>query len=194
MPELIPFVPDALTLVAVTGLGALLGKIWANRVSAREDTKIQSELASLRTDLERSLHVHRVQFEKEFEVYAELSEKMVAVREALFTINRALKTEFEDKGKEEKHYASLNQKLKDAFVDFRATVQKKKPFYADAVFIAADRILELALDEIVTQDYSSSGQRQPLNRIIEMKRQISENTEALVQAIRDRINLLKVVN
>lgn len=194
MPELIPYIPNALTLVVLTGLGALLGKIWANRVSAKEDRKIQSELASLRTDLERSLHVHRVQFEKEFEVYVELSEKMVAVREALFTINKAIKPEFEDKKKKEEYYASLKQKLKDAFVDFRATVLNKKPFYAEAVFIAADRIIDLAVDEIVTQDHDSSEQMQQNERIIEMKRQIPESTEALVQAIRDRINLLKVAN
>ncbi len=194
MPQLIPPIPDALTLAVVTGLGALLGKIWANRVSAKEDSKIQSELASLRADLERSLHVHRVQFEKEFQVYLELSEKMVAVREALFTLNKALKPEFKDEEKKEQYDASLKQSLENAFVEFRATVLNNKPFYAEDVFIAADRVIDLALDEITTQDSDLSGQMPSLKRIIEIKSQISESTEALVQAIRVRINLLKVVD
>ena len=194
MPDIIPFIPDYLTLAAVTGLGALLGKIWANRISKKEDSKIQTELASLRADLERSLHVHRVQFEKEFQIYLELSDKMVAVREALFTINKALQPVFENIEDQDNYYAPLKQNLKDSFVAFRATVMKNKPFYAEEVFTAADRVMDLAVDEIATQDCYKQGERSSLERIIDMKGKVTESTEALVKAIRERIGLLKVVN
>lgn len=193
MSELIPFIPDPLTLAAVTGLGALLGKIWANRVSKSEDSKIQTEIASLRADLERALHVHRVQFEKEFEIYLELMDKMASVRQALFTLNKIIRRQFRDKTEHDEYYAPLRKKLKDTFDAFRSTVLINEPFYAEEVFIAGDQIIELAVDEISTQDSYDSGQSSSHERIIEMRDRVSKCTEALVKAIRERIKILKVV-
>ncbi len=193
MAELIPFIPDSITLASVTGLGALLGKIWANRVSSKEDSRIQCELASLRTDLERVLHVHRIQFEKEFQIYLELTEKMVPLRQALFTLNKALRPVFEDKIKHDEYYAPLRKNLKDSFNAFRDTVLKNEPFYAEEVFKAADEIIDLALDEIVAQDSYNSGEFSPHERIMEMKGKATEATSVLVRAIRERITSLKVV-
>jgi hypothetical protein len=194
MSELIPFIPDPLTLASVTGLGAILGKIWANRVSSKEDSKIQTELASLRTDLERSLHVHRIQFEKEFQIYLELSDKMVSLRQTLFTLNKVVRSIFGDKKEHDLYYIPLRQKLKDTFSAFRTTALINEPFYVEEVFIAADQIIDLAADEIATQDSYNTGESSSHERIMEMRDKITNSTEVLVKAIRERIRLLKVVD
>jgi hypothetical protein len=71
----------------VIGLAAWLGKVWAGRIlemdRAKYTTIMENILADLRTRDTKELQVHRLQFEKEFEVYKELWTAALKYAEAL---------------------------------------------------------------------------------------------------------------
>lgn len=69
--------------VILLGLSAWLGKVWANRISRKEQLKIQieiaevksaieSKLAALNSENESKVHVSKIQYEREFTNYARI--------------------------------------------------------------------------------------------------------------------------
>src|SRR3990167_4201132 len=67
----------------VCALSAWLCKVWAARIGRSENSKLQEQITKLKDDLgraqkilsgevQKSVHVHKVQFEKEFLVYQDL--------------------------------------------------------------------------------------------------------------------------
>src|SRR5262245_26311166 len=91
----------AAILVSLGGAGAIviaaaswLGKVWANRILESDRRRYGEELERVRSELETSrrllqaeldkaVHVHRVQFETEFRVLAEIWEKLAVLRSAM---------------------------------------------------------------------------------------------------------------
>lgn len=78
----------ALAVLASLGGGGLLvfvlsswlGKVWANRVLESDRRRYSEELERVHGELEKAVHVHRVQFETEFGALSEIWAKLSAVR------------------------------------------------------------------------------------------------------------------
>src|SRR5690606_11552906 len=76
------------SIVAATicGFATLFGKVWVNRIfhkdRIRYEEQMQLLLTNLRNSGEKDLHIHRLQFEKEFEVYSELWKRLLRVNRA----------------------------------------------------------------------------------------------------------------
>jgi len=69
--------------VVLIGLCAWLGKVWANRIQAREQARVQEELTALKSEFDSKLaalnagneskvHVSKIQYEREYASYAEI--------------------------------------------------------------------------------------------------------------------------
>lgn len=57
----------------VAGLSSWLGKVWADRLMAKETAKFREDLERLTKQLERKNYVSKVRFDAEFAIYRELS-------------------------------------------------------------------------------------------------------------------------
>ncbi len=75
------------TTVLIVGLSTWLGKIWANRILSNEKNEFQKELEFYKTALqveivkvnhrnEKAMFVSKLQYEKEYNIYLEISEKL----------------------------------------------------------------------------------------------------------------------
>jgi len=134
-------------------LSSWLGKVWANRIleqdKAKYRTQVDTLLQDLRTREGKELFVHQLQFEKEFEVYKELWEKVLVL------------------GKAGKNFRSLQmgqlKPVEDAFNEFsdahnvlNKLVYGNRPFYAPKIFDLSKKLLDTACD------VASSVKRQDL--------------------------------
>ena len=67
----------------VLGMSTWLGKVWANRILESDRLRFNQELERLRGELEKTTHVHRIQFEAEFKLLSDIWEKVAAVRRTI---------------------------------------------------------------------------------------------------------------
>ena len=63
----------------VAGFSSWVGKVWANRLMAKESAKFREVLERLTKQLERKNYVSKVRFDTEFAIYRELSKNLVLV-------------------------------------------------------------------------------------------------------------------
>lgn len=69
--------------MVVFGLSSWLGKVWANRILESDRRRYSEEIDRLRHELEKTLHVHRIQFETEFASLSEIWRKVARVRQTM---------------------------------------------------------------------------------------------------------------
>jgi len=166
-------------------LSSWLGKVWANRILEQDKAKyriqVDTLLQDLRTRGSKELFVHKLQFEKEFEVYKELWEKVLVL------------------GRAGKNFRTLttgpSKSLEDVYNDFsdahnvlNKLVYGNRPFYAPKIFDLSKKLMNAACD------VASSVKRQELfeqrdNRseeIVEKMIKLGDSIEADL----DNINIL----
>jgi hypothetical protein len=157
----------AAILVSLGGAGAIvisaaswLGKVWANRILESDRRRYGEELERLRSELETSrrmlqaeldkaLHVHRVQFETEFRVLAEIWAKLAALRSAM----GALRPMADIVDRDEDPDARLKRRLGTfdaALHDFMRAVDDKSPFYPEAILRELSEALTIANRESIS--------------------------------------------
>ena len=125
------FLTGAGAVAIVGGLSAWLGRVWANRILQKDrikyETQMNTLLDELRTQSGKELFVHRLQFEKEFEVYLGLWKEVLragrassAFRELRFESDKSRDEEIQD-------VVDTYNRLKDRVYDYR-------PFYAPEIY------------------------------------------------------------
>ena len=125
--------------VVVTGLAAILGKIWVGRVLNRENaaherqlTNMQAQLDTtnerLKAKLEKGLHIHKVQFEKEFKIYEDLWSKLVELQKAALSL-RPVSDMVDPKETEGERKTRRLTRFGDAIDEFIDVTDKNRPFY-----------------------------------------------------------------
>ena len=138
------YIGGGITATAIIiSLSSWLGKVWANRILEQDKTKykiqVDALLQDLRTRESKELFVHQLQFEKEFDVYKELWEKVLVL------------------GKASKHFRTLTtgpfKSLEEAYNDFsdahnvlNQLVYGNRPFYAPKMFDLSKKLLDKACD------------------------------------------------
>lgn len=136
--------------VVISGLAAVLGRIWVGRVLNRENAAHQAQLKNiqaqldstnqhLQSELDKGLHIHRVQFEKEFKIYEELWSKLVELRKAALSL-RPLMDTVDPKETESQRKAKRLTRFGEAVGDFIDVADKNRPFYSEDVFQSMDNL------------------------------------------------------
>jgi len=127
--------------VIIISLSSWLGKVWASRILEQDKAKykiqVDTLLEDLRTKEKKELFVHQLQFEKEFEIYKQLWEKVLVLGRA-GTHFRSLQMEAL-KPVEERFDAFRN-----AYNSLNELVYFNRPFYAPKIFDLSKRLLDTA--------------------------------------------------
>lgn len=131
--------------VIILGLSSWLGKVWANRILQDEikkhtleiedfKGKLNKEIAVANSIIDKSTHVTKLQYDKEFSIYIEIWEKLaecVVSTKHLYPI-------FENKPAKEEELEEFNNEKYSKFVtdfnEFSRIITKYSPFYEESLF------------------------------------------------------------
>lgn len=188
----------------VCALSAWIGKIWAGRIARREDARLREQLEVLRGDIEstqkrlagaveKSVHVHKVQFEKEFGVYQALMKEANRFHLAFFTLHQNLQPAFDTQDEEDLYYKPKRQEVLEAIEALRATIRVNRPFYAENVYRQCEILLELAIDEAASLKTEAKTGSMTFEEIRQMKTDVQGAFDGIVDSIRNRLNSVVVV-
>ena len=134
------------TTPLVVGLSVWIGKVWANRIlesdRAKYQTKMETLIADMRTRDEKELFVHKLQFEKEFEIYGELWEQALELARASDSF-RSIRTSSTPSSQD------IRPKLKKLYNQLNDTIFNNRPFYEPTVFSLSATLIE-NMSEIVS--------------------------------------------
>ena len=171
--ETISIILDGLTFVVIIVSGFLLknylpsyfgekGKNLATKEDIVEITdKIEGvknqyviESEKVRAKLDRESQVHRVQFEKEFEILYNLWGKLVALKNATLQLRPILDTIDPNKNEDERKIERLGV-FKDAYFSFAKFVEENQPFFQKAIYPLIINIINIARTEADNYLYTS---------------------------------------
>jgi hypothetical protein len=71
------FASSGIAVAIMFGLSSWLGKVWAGRILQTEKVKFEKELERIKAEYAKKHTVHRLQFQKEFDLYEKLWESLV---------------------------------------------------------------------------------------------------------------------
>ena len=120
----------------ILALSSWLGKIWAERMMAKESAKYREELERLTKQLERKNYVSKVRFDAEFSIYRELSGAFLDVVRAqndLFTFEKMDRVPAE-KYEQKKLYEERFGKGADAYNNASTQLHRSAPFIEENIF------------------------------------------------------------
>lgn len=114
----------------VAGLSSWLGKVWADRLMAKETAKFREDLERLTKQLERKNYVSKVRFDAEFAIYQELSKvffDVVVAQNDLFTYYQ-FDVSLPDKTAQQELYKQRYETARLAYNSAIASLHKNSPF------------------------------------------------------------------
>ena len=120
----------------VAALSSWLGKVWAERLMAKETAKYREELERLSKQLERKNYVSKVRFDAEFSIYRELSGAFLDVVRAqndLFTFEKLDRIPTE-KDKQKKLYEERFEMGRNAYNNASTQLHRNAPFIEENIF------------------------------------------------------------
>lgn len=106
----------------------------------------------LKSKSERKNHIHKVQFEKEFEVYTELWAKLVEFRR--FVINLRPKFSLMDGSELEKEEENTSEKFNTFYNKYEEvldSVERNKPFYPAFLYYKIMHVFSISFAEATPQ-------------------------------------------
>ncbi len=144
-------------------LAAWFGKIWASKILEKDRAKHTAEMEHFKSDIQktarqlqgqidRTLFVHRVQFETEFKALTDIWAKVTRLRRAMaalrpiVSIGPAAETEAEAAEALQGRFTSFNA----AHIVLADAVQEQAPFYPYSVRQALTAVLQAAGAESVS--------------------------------------------
>lgn len=170
------------------GVFAFFGKIWADKKIKKIESKLSKEK-----------FIHELQFNKEFEIYLELWEKLVVLKEATDLILPMLDTVDPAKTKEEIAEERLIN-VRESYKEVQKIIARRQPFYSKKVYESSAKILSETIKKALLYQYTFKGVPSLKDKTIESYKQaqnhswkISDIIEEVNQSIRDRILILEDV-
>ena len=162
---------------------SVLSLIW-NYIQQKSIEKIKSEN-------QKNNLIHRIQFEKEFEIYSDLWAKLVDLRNHTRDLRPQL--DFIDPNESEKERNIKRfEKLNNSFIVCVNSFEKNKPFYPKIVYDNIAEALKITKREAFgfqrgdknSDEYWDESEKN-INRIIDL-------TNNICETIRKRIGIVKV--
>ncbi|EPW7037918.1 hypothetical protein ACWO0W_004493 [Vibrio parahaemolyticus] len=128
--------------VVIVGLSAWLGKVWAARIIEAEKSALKHEfdtkIAKLNALNESKIHVSKLQFEREFNTYAELWDMVTPIVRGLQALAHTSRSY--------EYYKGHFSKVGDLHTKFGEYSASQYPFIDSGVYENAHQIVQ-ALDE-----------------------------------------------
>lgn len=190
--------------VVVSGLAVVLGKIWVGRLLNKEKVAHEAQLKNmqaqldatnqrLKAELEKGIHIHMVQFEKEFKIYEELWSKLVDLRKAVLSLRPAFDM-VDPKEPEDQRKAKRLTKFGDAIAEFIDVTDKNRPFYSEEVFHSMEKLWKLTHSEAVDYKHLDPYTDSYWDKSQENREAILGEIEACCEKLRQRIGSVRVAD
>lgn len=181
----------------VLGLSGWLGKVWADRLIEREKANlaklVQSEFEQLRGTTERSLFVHRTQFEVEFKAYQELWAEIYEAVVAALSLRPMI-----DFQAGEKSEAEVKQERLSRYAEHHGAAilswRRHRPFITKEIDALVDAVMRAARNESNQyRIFDPKRDHDYWERQGESEKAIQAASDALCAAIRERVGLMTPV-
>jgi hypothetical protein len=183
-------------LAVIVSFWGAIGRHVLDRALEALRSDLDRSTRHFQSHIDRTVYVHRVQFETEFRLLTDIWSKVSLVRRTMLAVRPIVSTAPPDQTDDQRREAFL--KRRSAFTvaknDLMAAVDDHSPFYSAGVFEPLDRLLHVAAAEaldletdpnIFESDWYDRG-----------KRHTDEMTEVVSQvssAIRTRLERLAII-
>jgi hypothetical protein len=151
----------------------------------------QIRITYLNREIEKQLHVHRIQFEKEFEIYKDIWSKLFDMR----IIVEKLRPKFDFTEPGLTFEESVKLRLSKAVVignDIIDSVEKNKPFYSKKVYDSLDKIIKLTKKEVIEVQYGNKSTIEYWENGENNMEEILKLIDIICETIRDRIGNIEI--
>ncbi|MCP3959878.1 MAG: hypothetical protein GY719_18695 [bacterium] len=180
--------------VIVFALSSWLGRVWASRILEQDRAKYQEELERVRGDRERSVFVHRIQFEAEFRGYQEVWKTLSSIVAKTFAFRPLLDYAPKDKTREEVKKGRLEEFWSE-YSSLQEVIRQHKPFLASDLDSHWEGILQALREEAIDYDHvNESDKRQSWEDRKKNLEAIRRHTDRICEAIRERVGLLVLID
>ena len=179
-----------------------LGKVWANRLMEEDRAKHAKAIEELRSrleamnrriqsELDKTMHVHQVQFQTEFKALSEIWGKVMELRSQRIELTsclEVLRQKDAPTADREHMFTTRFEDFSRVLADLKRAVYEASPFYPKEIY---DRALQIV--EIGMQEERDLRQRGPDYGCLDFAAaEITERADRLAELIRARIESLAV--
>lgn len=187
--------------VVLAGLSVFLSKVWSERIARREGeardrriTELKSQLdgqaaeikAKLDVAVQRTVHVSKLQFEHEYEIYKAAWDRLFSLRQATLSLRPTMDRLDLNETKEDrmrKRVAAFTAPY-NALLDL---VEKNKPFYPPAIYEALSAVREKCRHELIDYEYVERPNLEYYKEARKNQEEILQLIEEACEAIRKRV-------
>jgi len=187
---------EVIKLIVTGGIGAaiigIIGKVVVDRKLQKQKAEYDKQLESLKSKLGKKNTVHKLQFEKEFQLYGELWKALVDVRSTA-TITPSL----DIMPKDQPHYDVYKGRFEsaaDAFNKANDLFKYHRPFYHDDVSKITEDLLDQCRKYIRKVERVLSSEKfddKLFDSADELFEKMTEAINKIEEAIKRRIGLLQ---
>lgn len=197
--ELIKVVGGATVLLA--GLSIFLSKVWSERIARKEgeerdrriaelNARIDGQAAEMRAKLDvavqRTVHVSRLQFEHEYEIYKAAWERLFFLRQATLSLRPIMDWVDPGETKEQRKQKRMNA-FREPYNAFLDVVEKNKPFYPTGIYDSLSAVREKCRHELIDYEYDERPGSEYYKEARRNQEEIIKLIEASCDAIRNRV-------
>lgn len=161
--------------VVTIGLLSWIAKLWLSSSLEKIRAKNEAMGRELQAHLDKNLHVHKLQFEKELRIYEAIWAALVDVRSDVLQLRPKHDTVDENESEDERRRRRLSNAT-DSFNLFWDQVNKERPFYDESVFAELQDLLGLMRGEMI--DYGIFTKHDT-----HYWKQAEENADAIVKKV-----------
>lgn len=184
--------------VVIAGFFAFVGKMWLNSVHEKQRARVEVEIEAFRAEasanslrlqhaLDRRLHVHALQFEKEQKVYEEIWATLIEMAKSVSQLRPPLDYHKPEETEEQRKLARLSR-LSESAQRFLDQVNKERPFYARDVYDKLHELGQIVRVEAIEYQYGDASELSDYwRKALENSKAISAKIDEVCEVIRRRI-------
>lgn len=174
----------------VTGLFAYFGNLRLEKFKA----DLAETNAKLKASLDSSVHVSKVQFDREFSIYQSIWSLLVALRTKTLSL-RPIVDRIDPNEPEEERMQRRLKSYWESFSAFRDGMEQNRPFYANTVYESLCQIFDLCCAEAIDYQYKEHGRTKDYwEKSEENNKKIISAIDSCCERIRERIASLSVAS
>ena len=183
--------------VVLAALFTVIGKIWVSRIVERNRSLLQRQLDDtnkrLQSELDRNLHVGKIQFDLELNNYKTIWSCLVDLRSATLEIRPVMDFRDPNESNEDRQTRRLDRAHK-ALLAVKEQVEKNQPFYAPDVYEKARDVIQVCHSEAVFSNYTERPSHEYWDEAMKNQALILSTIEDACVAIRNRVWEARVAN
>jgi hypothetical protein len=154
-----------------------------------------SQIERLKADLNKSIHVHKLQFETEFRAYKDIWEKLILLRNKTFELRPIVDKYVATEEEKDKMKFERLKNFAESFTSFAQLAEKNKPFYPEMIWKELESLLQVFRKEAIGYQYGNfeSDGIKYWDEALKNRDQILSHIDSICEAIRTRLEIHKIV-